>query len=365
MTEPSEKQQEALRPLSKIGTGLAVASGLLASAAGVIAQAKQIIEPFTVLGAPVLWGIGAVVLLTVMVVLFIRLRRYIEKRWLVSLLWIIPLMVAAVAGTAFGAAIWSPTRASTSTPAALSFAVIGQCTETGGELSAASGGFSPGRAYTISVSGPDGQLTPDMPTPSVVGQDGKVAWRWSCAGKRPGRYTTELSDSATGRRTGPVEFFVSPVTSGGATTQQPAPSPPTSSLPFTTAPTTTTTSVQPPVSFTFDIRPGEEPQCADYTGKGTPRPGGKVVVLMLHRPNDDNWFSEKQVQFLGSDSWFADNVTVGGPQDTGLWIMEAMEVTPAEAQELTSPRYSNLPAPHLGISISNRAVTRGLGPNTC
>jgi hypothetical protein len=90
----------------------------------------------------------------------------------------------------------------------LHFAVTGSCTSAGGTLSGRGTGFTPGGSFTVSAWTPSGAAYSLASTSGTVAADGSVPWNWPCVGDPAGRYTTQLTDQATGRSTAKVAFTV-------------------------------------------------------------------------------------------------------------------------------------------------------------
>ncbi len=99
----------------------------------------------------------------------------------------------------------------------LRFAVTGSCTSSGGTLTGASGGFTPSGHFTVAATYPDGSPYPlGGLAGGTVHPDGTVSWTWPCAGDPTGTYHTTLTDTATGRGTGPVAFMIGSDPGSGA-----------------------------------------------------------------------------------------------------------------------------------------------------
>lgn len=105
----------------------------------------------------------------------------------------------------------SPPQAIPEQPAPpLSFTINGACTTQTGTLTSTSSGFTPGGRFTISAAYPNGSPYSALSRGAggTVRGDGSVAWQWACAGDPAGTYTTTITDTATGRSTGPVAFTI-------------------------------------------------------------------------------------------------------------------------------------------------------------
>lgn len=99
----------------------------------------------------------------------------------------------------------------------LAFGITGSCTNAGGRLTSTSGNFSPNHRYSIVVWRPDGSQYPlGKYDGGKVAGDGTIRWYWDCAGDPAGTWTTEVTDTATGRTTGKVTFTI-----GGSQPDQP------------------------------------------------------------------------------------------------------------------------------------------------
>jgi hypothetical protein len=94
------------------------------------------------------------------------------------------------------------------TPGQPVLTITGACTSSGGTLSGASSGFTPGGHATINAWNPDGSVYANLVHDSVVGGDGSITWKWPCAGDPAGTYSTEAIDNTTGLSSGKVSFTV-------------------------------------------------------------------------------------------------------------------------------------------------------------
>jgi hypothetical protein len=119
----------------------------------------------------------------------------------------------------------TPQPPGTSSSGPLSFQVTGSCTSSGGTLHNSSSGFTPGGSVHIAAWYPSGAPYTDLVSTGHVRDDGSATWDWPCAGDPAGTYTTQVTDSATGRTTERASFTI------GAGSQ---PAPPPATYPETT-----------------------------------------------------------------------------------------------------------------------------------
>lgn len=178
-TDPADVPNRRLSP-SRGGRKIALGGVfvVLGGVVGLVSDIQQLFQQFAGQGAaPLLWGVGAITALTAIFLWFIPWPGNVKPRLaqVISALAVIALLLFGLAGmifsgripTAGGGPSPSPTPNSTTRPTSPVFDVIGECTEVGGELSASSGGFTPGHRYDVTVTGPDRTaLPPSVPTHS-------------------------------------------------------------------------------------------------------------------------------------------------------------------------------------------------------